>query len=112
MAPSSGQPSRLGIDALPAGRDRHGPPAAGADVQVQPVLGGLALGDNLEPDARAGATWIGDAVRANPQIRLGHPNVAPIIIPGGEAGRRRLKLVPQRGGREAAQPVRISTVDH
>jgi len=46
-----GQPSRLGVDSLPAGCDRNGSPAASVDVQVQPVPDRLALGYYLEPDA-------------------------------------------------------------
>jgi hypothetical protein len=33
-----GQPPRLGVDLPPAGLDRKRPPAAGVDVDVEPVL--------------------------------------------------------------------------
>jgi hypothetical protein len=72
-----GQPSRLGVDSLPAGCDRNGLPAAGVDVQVKPVLYRLAFGR------------LDDAVCADTQVYIGDPDIAPIIIPGAEANWRR-----------------------
>ena len=97
LAPASTRSLRIG--------DRNGPTAAGADVQVKPVLDRLALGYHLEPNARTGATGIGDTVRADPQVFLGHSGIAPVIIPGGEASRRRLQPIPQRGGPKAGKPL-------
>jgi hypothetical protein len=38
-----GQPSRLGVDSLPAGLDRKRAPAAGVDVDMDPVLDRLGF---------------------------------------------------------------------
>jgi len=82
------------------------------DVEVEPVLDGLALGHHLEPDARSATVRIDDAVLADAQVGLGYPHVTPVVIPGGEASRGRLKLISQRGGPEAGEPLRIGAVDH
>jgi hypothetical protein len=44
---------------------------------------------------------IDDAVCADPQVFIRHPDIAPVVIPSGEGFGRRLKLIPQRGGPEA-----------
>src|SRR5215469_2894972 len=59
-----GQPAGLGVDLLPAGLHGDRPPAAGVDVEVQPVLDGLALGDYLEPDPRPVTLRVADPVLA------------------------------------------------
>src|SRR5438132_1878772 len=62
------KPLHLGVDTRRAGLDRDRPVAADGDVEVQPILDGLALRHSLEPDARAGAVWINDAVLADAEV--------------------------------------------
>src|SRR5215471_4748651 len=97
------QPPGLGVHALLAGLDREVPPAAGVDVEVEAVADGLAVGHDLDPDARSGAIRIDDAVRAPAEPGLGQPDVAPPVVPGDKAGRRRLQHVAQGLGPEAGQ---------
>lgn len=97
----AGQPSRLRVNSLLTGGDRNSPPAAGADIRVNAVFDRLGLGHHLEPDSRAGAAGIDDAVCAEPQVFLGHADVSPVLIPGGEAGRRRLRFIAQGCGPKA-----------
>jgi hypothetical protein len=99
-------------DPLPVDLERDGPPVAGVDVEMQPVLDRLAFGYYLEPDPGAVAVRIDDEVRTQSQLVLGHPDVAPLPIPIGEAGRGRLEDVTQRGGPELGQRLRVGTVDH
>src|ERR1700746_76026 len=87
------QPQGLGVHALLAGLDREVSPAAGVDVDVEPVARGLAVGHALDPDAGPGAIRIDDAVRPPAQPGLGQSDAAPPVVPGGEAGRRRPQLV-------------------
>src|SRR5215475_12166509 len=105
------QPPGLGVDPLPAGCDRNGSSAAGADIQVQPVLDRLRLGYHLEPDARPSAARVDDAVYADPQVFLRQSDVAPVVIPGAVAGRRRLNLISQRRGPQARKPLGIGAVN-
>src|SRR5690349_20704970 len=65
------QPQGLGVHALLAGLDRELWPAAGVDVEVEPIAGGLAVGYDLDPDAGPGAIRIDDAVRPPAEPGLG-----------------------------------------
>jgi hypothetical protein len=109
--PGVAQPSCLGVDSLPAGFDRNRPPAADVDVEVEPVLDGLAFGHHLEPDARPAAIRIDDAVRADSQVGLRDSNVTPVVIPVGEASWGWLELISQSGSPEVGKQVRIGAVD-
>jgi hypothetical protein len=82
------------------------------DVEVQPVLERLAFGYYLEPDPRAVAVRIDDEFRTQSQFVLGYSDVAPVLIPVGDAGRGRLEDITQRGGPEPGQRLRVGTVDH
>ena len=86
--------------------------ATDTDIEVQPVLGRFALRYHLEPDPRPPPAGIDDAVRANAQLILRHPDVPPVRIPAGEAIRRRFKLVSQCGGPEPCERLRVSAIDH
>src|SRR6267378_7115757 len=55
-----GEPAGFGVDPLPADLERRTAPAAGVDVDVQPVLDRLVVGHPLEPDPRAVAFRVGD----------------------------------------------------
>jgi hypothetical protein len=72
----------------------------------------LRSGTTWNQIGRAPAVRIGDAVLADAQILLGHPDLAPVVVPGGEAGRGRRTFIPQGGGPEAGQRIRIGAVDH
>jgi hypothetical protein len=61
---------------------------------------------------RTGAAGITDALHAKSQIFLGHADVAPILIAGGEAGRRRLGLIPPKRHPKAGKPLGVGAVDH
>src|SRR6266568_2939776 len=102
------QPPGLGIHALLAGLDREVPLAAGVDVEVEAVADGLAVGHDLDPDARSGAIRIDDAVRAPAEPGLGQPGVGPPVVPGDEAGRWRLQHVAQGLGPEAGQRLGVA----
>ena len=106
------KPLHLGVDTRRAGLDRDRPVAAGGDVEVQPVLHRLALRHPLEPDARAGAVWINDAVLADVEVFLADSEVAVIVVPAVEALRGRLEVVVQCRGPEPGEPVRVRTIDH
>jgi hypothetical protein len=90
----TGQTARLRVDALPARLDRDRAAATDADIEVQSVLGRLALRYHLEPDPRPPPGGIDDAVRASAQLILGHPDVPPVRIPAGEAIRERPEEEP------------------
>src|SRR5260370_16464689 len=111
-ATQTGQPARLRVDALPADLDRNRAAAADAEIEVQPVLHRLAVGYHLEPDPWPAACRIDDAVRTDAQLILWYPDISPVLIPAAEASRRRLQLIPQRGGPKASQRFRIGAVDH
>src|SRR5262249_61013233 len=83
-------------------------PAAGVDVEVEAVADGLAVGHDLDPDARSGAIRIDDAVRAPAEPGLGQPDVAPPVVPGDEAGRWRLQHVAHGFGPEAGQRLGVA----
>src|SRR5215472_15581998 len=102
------QPPGLGVHALLAGLDREVPPAAGVDVEVEAVADGLAVGHDLDPDARSGAIRIDDGVRAPAEPGLGQPDVAPPVVPGDKAGRRRFQHVAQGLGPEAGQRLGVA----
>src|SRR5215472_14935012 len=97
------QPPGLGVHAVLAGLVREVPPAAGVDVEMKAVADGLAVGHNLDPDARSGAIRIDDAVRAPAEPGLGQSDVAPPVVPGDKARRRRLQHVAQGLSPEAGQ---------
>src|SRR6266567_6834151 len=107
----AGQPAGLRVDSLPASLDRVRPLATGVDVEVQPVLDRLGIGDDMEPDARPMALRVADPVRPVGQVLLGHPQLAVEVVPGSESSRGRRELIAQRGGPEPGQPVRAGTVD-
>src|SRR5438477_221594 len=67
------EPAGFGVDPLPADFERGTAPAAGVDVDVEPVLDHLGVGHPLEPDLRTAALWVGDAVLADVQVLLGEP---------------------------------------
>ena len=107
----AGQTAGLRVDSLPASLDRVRPLATGVDVEVQPVLDRLGIRDDMEPDARPVALRVADPVRSVGQFLLGHPQLAIEVVPGSESTRGRREFIAQRGGPEAGEPVRISTVD-
>jgi len=74
----------IGVDSLLAGLDRVGPLAAGVDVEVQPVLDGLGLGDYV--NQMLGPWPCGSLIRSAPSARflVGYPEVAVVVVPGGE----------------------------
>ena len=98
-------------NSLPASSDRVRPLATGVDVEVQPVLDRLGIGDDMEPDARPVALRVADPVCPVGQLLLGHPQLAVEVVPGSESSRGRRELIAQRGGPEPGQPVRVGTVD-
>jgi hypothetical protein len=102
----------LGIDALAPRFDGERAAAADGDVQVQPVLGSLEFGYDLEPDARTGAIRIDDAVLTDPQVIFAQAKVAPVVVPGCETLLRWLELVSQGGGPEAGEWFRIPAVNN
>src|SRR6266702_3410096 len=106
------QPPRLGVDALPPGFARNRAPAADMYVEVPPVLDRFPFWHHLEPDARPAAIRVDDAVLTDSQVFLAHSEVAPVVVPCGEASRGWLKLISQSGGPETGKPVRIGAVDH
>src|SRR5262249_26776086 len=110
--PEAGQSPRLSVNPLLAGRERDRPPAAHVDVKVQTVLDRLDLRHHLEPDPWPVTVGVDDAVRAETQVGLWNPEVAVVVIPGGEPSRRRIKHVPQRSGPEASKRLRLGTINH
>src|SRR5215831_16376264 len=102
------QPPGLGVYALLAGLDREVPPAACVDVEVESVADGLAVGHDLDPDARSGAIWIDDAVRASAEPGLGQPDVAPPVVPGSEPFGGRLQHVSQGSRPEAGKRLGVA----
>src|SRR5204863_9322237 len=78
------QPLRLGLDPLPAGLHRQRPPAADVDVEVEAVLDGFYVRNHVEPDPRAAAVRVDDAVRPAAQFLVRKPDVPPPVIPGAE----------------------------
>jgi hemerythrin-like domain-containing protein len=109
--PELGQPPDLGVDTLLPGGEWNAATAAGVDVEMDPVLDRLAFRNDLEPDARPATAGVDDAVLTDPEVLLGQPHIAPVVVPGGEAVRRRFQLVAQRGGPEASEQVWIRAVD-
>ena len=65
----------------------------------------------MEPDAGAVTAGIDDAVRADSQLTVGKPDVAPPVVPGSEPFRRRLKHVSQGSRPEAGQQLGVLAVD-
>src|SRR5262249_23476961 len=84
-----GQPSYLDVDLFAPGGEWKVAASAGADVDVDPVLDRLVFRYDLEPDARPLTTGVGDTVLAEPEILLRQPQIAVVVVPGGEAVRRR-----------------------
>ena len=71
----------------------------------------LASGIDMEPDAGALATGIDDAVRADAQLAVGKPDVAPPVVPGSEPFGGRFKHVSQGRRPEAGQQLGVLAVD-
>lgn len=95
LGTETGQAARLRADTLPEHLDRNRAAATDTDIEMQPVLGCLVLRYHLEPDPRPPAGGIDDAVSASAQLFLGHPDIAPVRIPAGEAIGRRFKHASQ-----------------
>ena len=96
-----GQPIGLCIDFLSSLLDRTAETAADVEVEVDPVLGDLRLGDLLDEDPRAGAVG-GRSVRKR---RSNGPRGCPICgatLPSSRsppvAGPRRIREPPPRTG--------------
>lgn len=81
-----GQSSNLGIDALASGAEWNTAAAAGLNVEMEPVLDRLGFRNRLEPDARAVAARVDDAVVADIEVLLGQPDITPVVVPRCEAG--------------------------
>src|SRR6266581_2545040 len=115
--PEIRQPPGLGVDSLGAGgeRDRtavdYRTAAADVDVEVEAVLGHLGLRHHMEPDAGAVTAGIDDAVRADSQLTVGKPDVAPPVVPGSEPFGGRLKHVPQGSRPEVGEQLGVLAVD-
>jgi len=65
----------------------------------------------MEPDAGATALGIDDAVRADSQLTVGKPDVAPPVVPGSEPFGGRLKHVSQGSRPEAGKQLGVLAVD-
>jgi hypothetical protein len=65
----------------------------------------------MEPDAGAVTAGIDDAVRADSQLTVGKPDVAPPVVPGGEPFRGRLEHVSQGSRPEAGKQLGVLAVD-
>src|SRR6266568_5103921 len=116
--PEIRQPPGLGVDSLGAGgeRDRtavdYRTAAADVDVEVEAVLGHLGLRHHMEPDAGAVTAGIDDAVRADSQLTVGKPDVAPPVVPGSEPFGGRFKHVSQGSRPEAGKQLGVLAVDN
>src|SRR5215831_19207825 len=115
--PESRQPPGLGVDSLRAGGERDRTvlawptAAADVDVDVEAVLDHLGVRHHMEPDAGAAALGIDDAVRADSQLTVGKPDVAPPVVPGSEPFGGRFKHVSQGSRPEAGQQLGVRAVD-
>ena len=116
--PEIGQPPGLGVDSLLADLERDVPDAArvravGArvDVEVEAVLDHLGVRHHMEPYAGPVTARIDDAVRADSQLTVGKPDVAPPVVPGSEPFGRRFKHVSQGSRPEAGQQLGVLAVD-
>src|SRR5579871_1305047 len=106
-----GQPARLRVYPRAPSLDRVRPLAAGANVEVQPVLDRLGLGLLPEPDARPTAVRVADPIDPVGQVLLGQADVAVVIVPGLEPSWGWRGLIAQRGGPEPGHPVWVGAVD-
>jgi hypothetical protein len=80
------------------------------DIEVEPVLDGLALGHALEEDARMW-TLDGQDRRAGVPLLTRHAERFEGRIPGVECAGRRLHLIVEHLGPEGRQPSRIGAVE-
>ena len=71
----------------------------------------LASGIHMEPDAGAVTAGIDDAVRADSQLTVGKPDVAPPVVPGSEPFGGRFKHVSQGGRPEAGEQLGVLAID-
>ena len=116
--PETGQAPGLGVNSLLADLERNVPDAArvravgaGVDVEVEAVLDHLGVRHHMEPDARAVTAGIDDAVRADSQLTVGKPDVAPPGVPGSEPFGGRFKHVSQGSRPEAGKQLGVLAVD-
>ena len=110
------QPPGLGVHSLHAGGERDrtvggAGAAAEVDVEVEAVLDHLGVRHHMEPDAGAVTAGIDDAVRADSQLTVGKPDVAPPVVPGGESFGGRLEHVAQGSCPEAGKQFGVLAVD-
>src|SRR5262249_52932561 len=75
------------------------------------VLDYLVLRHHMKPDTETLTARIDDAVRADSQLTVGKPDVAPPVIPGWEPFGRRLQHVSQCGRPEMGRQVGVLAVD-
>jgi hypothetical protein len=108
------EPGHLGVHLLLAHLAGHVALAADAEVEVEPVLDRLGLGHLLEPDPRAHAVGIDDAVGlvGPDQFLFGHADAAVVREPAGLAVGRVFELVVHGRGPEAGLRHRVGAVDH
>src|SRR5262245_30949326 len=104
-----GEAVGLGMDAAAALGQRRAPPAD-VDVEVDPVLGGLGLGDLLEVDPGSLAVGVDDRARGVP-LAFGDTVLGRPLLPALVAVRRRLLLVAERGRPEGRQALGVGGVE-
>jgi len=85
--------------------------AADVDVEVKAVLDHLGLRHHVEPDPGTFTAGIDDAVRADSQLSVGKPDIAPPVVPGSEPCGGRFKHVSQSSRPEAGERLGILAVD-
>src|SRR5450755_1921201 len=93
--------------------------SAPARIRTRPPWSSPARRSAMRAPYARGTTDSPRAPRAGrrplPERRPARPplvDVAPVVIPGGEASRDWLKLIAQGGGPETGQPLTIGAVDH
>src|SRR5215469_14495574 len=109
--PEIRQPPGLSVDPLRAGGERDRAAAADVDVEVEAVLDHLGVRHHMEPDAGAAALGIDDAVRADAQLTVGKPEVAPPVVPRSEPFGGWFQHVSQGSRPEAGQQFGVLAVD-
>src|ERR1700722_13235973 len=109
--PEIRQPPGLGVDSLHAGGEWVRTAAADVDVELEAVLDHLGVRHHMEPDAGAVTAGIDDAVRADSQLTVGKPDVAPPVVPGSEPFGGRFKHVSQGSRPEAGKQLWVLAVD-
>src|ERR1700722_2595157 len=102
------EPPSLGVHALLSRLDRQVSTATGVDIDVEPIVRGLAVRHDLDPNAGAATVGIDDAVGSPTEPGLGQSHVATPVVPGGEIGRWRLEHVAQGLGPETSQRLRVA----